>query len=493
MAAVHNATPRWRLSALLADLAPVPATADRELSGLALDSRELHPGDLFIALPGTATDGRRFVADAVRRGAVAVLAEGQGWQPPRLPVPVVPVHGLRAVVGKIADRFYGSPSRELRVIGVTGTNGKSTCTHLLAQALAGLPTRCAVIGTLGTGFPEALVPSVTTTPDAVSVHGLLAKFLQAGAAQVCMEVSSHALEQDRVAGVRFEIALLTNLSRDHLDYHGEMRRYAETKARLFDFPGLRCAILNRDDELGRALIERLRGRVRTLTFGMDAGDVRARAVRTLPEGLELHALTPAGELALRCPLYGRFNAANLLAVLACLLALGVGLETAGARLRALRPVIGRVERFGGDGRLPLVVVDYAHTPDALEQVLQALREHVQGRLICVFGCGGERDRGKRPEMGAVAERLADVVLLTDDNPRGEDGDRIIADILAGMRRPARVLRDRASAIRTALAEADARDVVLLAGKGHEDYQCVGSERLPYSDRDTVRRLLQEAA
>ncbi len=492
MVSAHDAAP-WRLSALLAGLAPVSAADDREIAGLALDSREVRPGDLFIALPGTTTDGRRFVTDAVRRGAAAVLAEEARWQSPVLPVPVLRAAGLRSAVGHLAERFFGSPSRRLIVIGITGTNGKSTCAHLLAQALSGLPARCAMIGTLGAGFPEALVPSATTTPDAVTVHRLLARFLREGAAQVCMEVSSHALDQERVAGVAFEAALLTNVSRDHLDYHGDMQRYAEAKARLFDAPDLKWAILNRDDALGRTLAERLRGKVRTLTFGMDEGDVHARRVRTLPEGLELQALTPKGEVNLCCPLYGRFNAANLLAVLACLIALGVDLEAAAARLQRAHPLKGRVERFGGEGGLPLVVVDYAHTPDALEKVLQALREHVRGRLLCVFGCGGERDPGKRPEMGRIAERLADGVVLTDDNPRGESGDQIIADILAGMRRPARVLRDRAAAIRVAIAEAGAEDVVLIAGKGHEDYQQIGGERLAYSDRETVRRILQEAA
>lgn len=488
----HEAGP-WRLSGLLAGFIRVPAADDREITGLALDSREVRPGELFIALPGTHTDGRRFVTDAVRRGAAAVLAEETHWESPTVSVPVLRTSGLRSAVGLLADRFFGSPSRRLIVIGVTGTNGKSTCAHLLAQALAGLPARCALIGTLGAGFPEALMPIATTTPDPVTVHRLLAGFLRGGAAQVCMEVSSHALDQERVVGVRFEAALFTNLSRDHLDYHGDMRRYAEAKARLFDCPDLKCAILNRDDALGRTLAERLRGKVRTLTFGMDEGDVHARQIRTLPEGLELQVRTPEGEVGLCCPLYGRFNAANLLAVLACLIALDVDLKVAAAHLQKARPAQGRVERFGGDGRLPLVVVDYAHTPDALEKVLQALREHVRGRLICVFGCGGERDRGKRPEMGRIAERLADAVVLTDDNPRDENGDQIIADILAGMRQRAPVQRDRAAAVRAAIAEAGAEDVVLVAGKGHEDYQQIGSERLAYSDRETVRRILREAA
>jgi len=381
----------------------------------------------------------------------------------------------------------------MQVVAVTGTNGKTTCTQLLAQALDRPPDRCGVIGTLGNGFPGALDEGTHTTPDAAAVHGLLAEFLANGARAVAMEVSSHALEQGRVNGVCFEAALFTNLSRDHLDYHGDMATYGAAKSRLFMQDGLKAAVVNVEDEYGERLARALRDRVRLVGYGLRRGDVHARALACTRGGIELEALTPMGEVGIRSPLFGEFNALNLLGALATLLALGLDPREAGRRLAAALPVPGRAERFAGGPNRPLVVVDYAHTPDALEQVLKSLRPHAAGRLWCVFGCGGDRDRGKRPEMGAVAERLADVVLITDDNPRHESGDAIVADILEGMRSKPRVIRDRRAAIATALADAAAQDVVLIAGKGHEDYQQVGDVRHPYSDRDTVRALLGLAA
>jgi len=327
----------------------------------------------------------------------------------------------------------------------------------------------------------------------VSVHRLMAEFVAAGAKTVCMEVSSHALDQARVAGVAFDIAVFTNLTRDHLDYHGDMDAYAEAKARLFDFPHLKAAVINQDDAFGRELIERLRGRTQVLSFGLQGGDVQANAVKTSPDGLTLAIATPHGEVQLRSPLLGRFNAANLLAVLAVLLAAGVPLAEAANMLAHAQPVAGRMERFGGNAGQPLVVVDYAHTPDALEKALQALREHTQGKLVCVFGCGGDRDRGKRALMGRIAEQLADIVILTNDNPRHEDPASIINEIATGMQTTPTAIPDRVHAIRAALSEARAGDIVLVAGKGHEDYQQFGDRRLAYSDRDTVRALLGEAA
>jgi UDP-N-acetylmuramoyl-L-alanyl-D-glutamate--2,6-diaminopimelate ligase len=472
-------------------------------------------------------------------------------------VPAFAVSGLRHKIGVIADRFYGAPSRRLVVVGVTGTNGKTTCTQLLAQALdhmesrasalgsppspsgrgnegegkpplplspapspargegALTPTplpqageggsirsepwraqgarRCAIIGTLGSGFPGALNASIHTTPDAVSVQRLLADFLDRGAAHVAMEVSSHALEQGRVNGVRFHVAVFTNLTRDHLDYHGDMTAYGQAKAKLFAHEGLKYAVINHDDDFGRRLLADVGAPVTCLSYGIEGGDVRAREARPSPEGLWLRIQTPYGETELRSPLIGHFNVYNLLAVLATLLALGVELHDAAARLARAQAPAGRAERFGAAGGLPLVVVDYAHTPDALEKILMALREHTRGKLYCVFGCGGDRDRGKRPVMGGIAERLADMVLLTDDNPRHESGDAIIADIVGGMRAAPRIIRDRRSATATAIQGATEGDIVLIAGKGHEDYQQIGDERRPYSDRETVRELTGEAA
>jgi UDP-N-acetylmuramoyl-L-alanyl-D-glutamate--2,6-diaminopimelate ligase len=482
-----------RLSTLLAGLTDAPLADDPEISGITLDSRAVQQGWLFIAVPGARTDGRVYIAGAYSRGAAATVYEANGFEPDARSANAIGVRALRRHIGTIADRFYGAPSRKLKVVGVTGTNGKTTTTHLLAQVLDRPEARCGLIGTLGSGFPGQLDPSLHTTPDAVSVHRLMAEFVSAGARTVCMEVSSHALDQARVAGVAFDIAVFTNLTRDHLDYHGDMDAYAGAKARLFDIPDLKVAVINRDDAFGREIIERLRGRTPVLSFGLQGGDVQAKAVETSPDGLTLSIVTPHGGAQLQSPLLGRFNAANLLAVLAVLLAAGVPLAEAANTLAHARPVAGRMERFGGSGDRPLVVVDYAHTPDALEKALQALREHTQGKLVCVFGCGGDRDRGKRPQMGRIAEQLADLVILTNDNPRHEDPATIINEIATGMQSTPTAVPDRTQAIRMALSEARAGDIVLVAGKGHEDYQQVRDRRLAYSDRDTVRALLGEAA
>ncbi len=479
-----------RLRDLLRGICDVPSGQDREIYGISLDSRCVARGDLFLALPGTIADGRDYIVDALGRGAAAVVYEAGRNNVARSPAPVFAVDRLRNYASVIADRFYGSPSRDLTVIGVTGTNGKTTCTQLLGQALDRSPARCAVIGTLGYGFPGALNTSLHTTPDPVTVQRLMREFLNGGARYLSMEVSSHALEQGRVNAVAFSVAAFTNLTREHLDYHGDMDTYAASKAALFDLPSLRCAVINQDDAFGRALLAKMGGRVQTLSYGLEGGQVRATRVEFSPDGLILQAATPVGNAEVRSPLFGQFNAANLLAALATLLALDITLEDAAARLSRAQPVAGRVERYGGGGNTPLVIVDYAHTPDALEKVLLALRQHAAGRLWCIFGCGGNRDPGKRPEMGRIAEELADIVVLADDNPRHESPEQIVAEIEAGMQTPARIIHDRRQAISTAITEASRDDVILVAGKGHEDYQQFGDVRRPYSDRETVRELLQ---
>ncbi|HKQ31549.1 MAG TPA: UDP-N-acetylmuramoyl-L-alanyl-D-glutamate--2,6-diaminopimelate ligase [Burkholderiales bacterium] len=485
---------KTRLGNLLQGIARVAPADDREVTGLAIDSRQVKRGDLFLAFPGTATDGRRYIGAAVAAGAAAVVYDSTSDdQASNVSVPAIAVPDLRASLGAIASRFYDAPSQKLVVIGVTGTNGKTTCTQLLAQALDRAPRRCAVIGTLGAGFPGALNESLHTTPDAVTVHRLMREFLAGCAAYVSMEVSSHALHQGRVNDVAFDVAVFTNLTRDHLDYHGDMQAYGAAKAMLFDWPGLKHAVINRDDEFGRTLQGRLGPRTTRLSYGLQGGDVSARRVTPTPEGLELSVATPKGDATLQTPLFGRFNAYNLLAVLAALLLLDIPLAEAVERLRHVRSVAGRAERFGGSKGRPLVIVDYAHTPDALEKILTSLREHARGKLVCVFGCGGDRDRGKRPLMGTIAERLADQAILTNDNPRTEKPEAIVADIRAGMTSAPLIVPDRAQAIALAIANAGADDIVLVAGKGHEEYQQIGAERLPYSDRGTVRAILGEAA
>lgn len=504
------ARPQARLSELLAGLCEVSRAQDPLITGLTLDSRAVRPGDVFVALRGTRGHGLEHAEQALEAGAIALLwepAPDVSQLPPPLTerlgqVPALAIQGLREQIGVIADRFYGSPSKELAVIGVTGTDGKTSCTHFIAASLDGRDGRCGLIGTLGYGLYGELDRASHTTPDAIRVHGLLADMRARGANRVAMEVSSHALDQRRVEGVRFHTAVLTNLTRDHLDYHGDVEAYAAAKRRLFMMPGLRHAVVNLDDALGRELAVGVADSVQVIGYGMEPAHhtltdsvVRGERLELDARGLLLQVSTPWGSAVIRSALLGAFNASNLLAVLATLVVAGLPFEDACAAVEQLRTVPGRVERFGGEAGKPLVVVDYAHTPKALESVLHALRAHSQGRLWCVFGCGGDRDLGKRPLMAAAAERFADRVVVTDDNPRGEDPERIVADILAGFARPDDVMveRDRARAIAHAIGSAAASDVVLVAGKGHEDYQEVDGRRLPFSDREQVRSVLEVRA
>ncbi len=498
------------LSELLAGLVEVDAARERTVRGITLDSRQAAAGGLFLARAGEASHGLDHLDQALANGAVAVVCEAGGaWTPERIDalaansaVPVWRIDELAGQAGVIASRFYGRPSHDMRVVGITGTNGKTSCSHFLAQALA--PDEvCGILGTLGYGLPGALQPASHTTPDPAALQGLLADLHRRGAASVAMEVSSHALAQGRAAGVLFDTAVFTNLSRDHLDFHGDMAEYGAVKARLFQTAGLGRAVINADDALGRSILHGLPREVQGIAYGqsLSVDEIRTIAPRWLvgervsarDGGLRAELRSSWGEGELTTPLLGRFNISNLLAVLGVLLARGLELNVALDRLATLSPLPGRMEAFGG-GSQPLAVVDYAHTPDALEQALIALREHAHGELVCVFGCGGERDPGKRPLMGEIAERLAERVIVTDDNPRCEDGDAIVDDIVSGMRHPqaVQVERDRARAIHAAIKGAKAGDVVLVAGKGHEDYQQAGDLRLPFSDREQVRRCLEAA-
>lgn len=495
-----------RLGELLDGIATVEAGEDCAVAGVALDSRQVRPGYLFLACRGLMQRGHDFIAAAVAQGACAVaydVAEGEvaflSAQVGNVPLLAVPELSQQA--GLIAERFYGHPSREMLVVGITGTNGKTSCSHFLAQALNSAEQPCGIIGTLGNGLVDQLQAGTHTTPDAISLHRLLAELRVGGARSVAMEVSSHALDQGRVAGVGFSAAVFTNLSRDHLDYHGDMAAYAAAKQRLFHASDLHYAVVNADDAFGREILANLRPGVSAVSYGLnDAAATTLPHVQGVIEqqtrgGLLLAVKSPWGEGRLQVPLLGRFNASNLLAVIATLLVTGMPLAEALQRLSKVRPVAGRMECFGGDGRQPLVVVDYAHTPDALEQVLVALREHCRGLLWCVFGCGGDRDRGKRPLMGAAAVRLADKVIVTDDNPRGEDPARIVTDILEGVGdSPAvEVMHDRGDAIAAAISRAGGDDVVLVAGKGHEAFQQIGARKLPFRDQDEVQRRLAEAS
>ena len=486
------------LDELTRGLAPVPAGV--AVSDVTLDSRAVTPGALFLALRGRTHHGLAFLPEVIERGARAVLYDPDGApEAPSAPGAVLaPVPHLEMHAGEIAARFFGEPSHALTIAGITGTNGKTTCAWLLAQALQHCRRPAAYIGTLGFGLPPQLTPTPHTTPDAVTLQRQLAQLQAAGAQCVCMEVSSHALDQQRVRAVRFHTAVFTNLTRDHLDYHGTMEAYGAAKARLFAWPDLATRVINIDDPFGRTLAATparapliVTSRRSDAALPGGARFVRAARVTPDPGGLTIEVDSSFGSAELTVRLVGEFNVDNALTVLAVLLAWELPLKDAVRALGRSRAAIGRMEMFGGRGRTPLAIVDYAHTPDALANALRAARLHCRGQLRVVFGCGGDRDAGKRPLMGEIAARLADDVIVTDDNPRSEDPARIVADIVAGMqaRTPHVIEHDRALAIRLALERSVAEDVVLIAGKGHEDYQIIGRERRAFSDQAVVNREL----
>jgi len=463
---------------------------------LTTDSRQVQAGDTFLAYPGEKLDGRKFIAQAVAGGATSVLWESEGfswndeWQ-----VANLGIKGLRDKIGELASHIYGRPSQKLWVIGVTGTNGKTSCSHWIAQCLTQLGRKTAVVGTLGNGFLGALEPTLNATPDALLLQAQMAKFVEQGAECVAMEVSSHSLVQGRVNGVKFDIALFTNLSRDHLDYHGNMEAYGAAKARLFHWPSLQYAIINIDDRFGAELAAGLtESPVKVLGYGLGKGEISGHQLNLSKRGLTLEIVTRWGTATLQSRMLGAFNASNLLGVLATLLASAVPLSEAVSMLGQVYAVRGRLQVLSEKGK-PIVVVDYAHTPDALEKVLLTLREILNlgstAKLVCVFGCGGERDRGKRPLMGAVASRLADLSIVTSDNPRGEAPSVIIEDIVSGMQPNYRVVEDRTSAIYQAIAAANEHDVVLIAGKGHEMYQEINGVKLPFNDVEVANSALRQ--
>ena len=447
-----------------------------DVADLAYDSRRVEPGTLFFCVPGLVTDGHDHAPQAAERGACALVVE----RPlPDVALPQAVVGDVRAAMGPLADRFFGEPSRALTILAVTGTNGKTTTAFLQAAILDAAGRRAGLLGTVERRIGGVAEPAARTTPEAIDLHRDLARMAAAGDAACAMEVSSHALDQHRAGGVRFAAAAFTNLTRDHLDYHGDMESYFAAKARLFDG---RCPrAVNVDDPYGRRLEAEAR-------FAVDdpSADVRAEDVRLAADGTSFRLRSPWGDADVALRLVGRFNVENALAAAASAGLAGVGVDAIAHGLGSLDGVPGRMQVVG---REPTVIVDYAHTPDALEHVLAALRPLTRGRLVVVFGCGGDRDRGKRPEMARVACALADRVLVTSDNPRGEDPLAIIADVLAGADAAAASEPDRAAAIRRALAEAAADDVVLVAGKGHEQGQEAGGVVTPFDDAAVVREVL----
>ncbi|MFM0205254.1 UDP-N-acetylmuramoyl-L-alanyl-D-glutamate--2,6-diaminopimelate ligase [Paraburkholderia fungorum] len=479
------------------------------------DTRSLAAGDAFFAYAVDGADNRPFIDGAIERGAAAVLVQPEGFSGAIDPSTTLAVPALNELAGSIASAWYNDPSDAMLAIGITGTNGKTSCSQWISAALTALGKRCAIIGTLGTGLPGQLVHTGFTTPDAPQLQRSLAQLRDAGAQAVAMEVSSHALHQGRVNGTAFDIAVFTNLTQDHLDYHGTFEAYEAAKARLFAWPGLRAAVINRDDAAGRRLLASAKGHARTFAYGLDEapkdspGAVASQAdalllasnVRATATGTAFHLTTSDwGNAEVEVQTLGAFNVSNLLGVLGALLAAEMPFDAALAELAKLEPVNGRMQRLGGrlQNDEPLVVIDYAHTPDALEKTLEALRPMAAargGELICIFGCGGDRDATKRPLMGAIAEKFADGVVVTSDNPRSEDPQSIIEQIAAGMTdaSKARRVEDRASAILQAIRSAAREDVIVLAGKGHEATQEIMGKKRAFSDQDHARLALAARA
>lgn len=489
-----------QLSHLLTPLVKLPAQADRVIDEVTLDSRCVTGSSLFIAVKGTQTDGRRFVPDAIAKGVGAVLVDADAhYKEMTLEsgVPVIPVPDLARQVPAIAARFYEEPAAKLKLIGVTGTNGKTSCTHFIAQLLQAQNIPCGIIGTLGSGMHGELLETGLTTPDPVTLQKNLHEFVLKGATSAAMEVSSHSIDQGRINQLPFEIAIFTNLTQDHLDYHGTMQAYAAVKHRfLAQFP-IRQLIINLDDPYGSQWAAEFERRA-LITYSTKKSDcvrdnhIYCDKVKMDLKGIQALVFTPWGSGELVLPLVGLFNLSNALAALAAACLSGVSFAQVLAALKHLKPVPGRMQSLGGRGK-PMVVVDYAHTPDALEKVLQALRNHTSGRLICVFGCGGDRDAGKRPLMAAIAEQYADQVMVTNDNPRYESPEVIVRDMMTGFKAPDRVdvELDRAKAIQKSIQLATANDCVLIAGKGAEQYQQIGDVKLPFDDVSCAENILGE--
>ena len=490
---------------LLSGLATVPDPAHQAVNvvvtGIQLDSRMLRKGDLFLACFGRNHDAREFIGEAIKTGVTAVLAETGGqWQGTQIidGIAVIAVDNLSAKLSEIAARFYEHPSLRLGVIGITGTNGKTSCSQFIAQALANSGFSCGTIGTLGYGVYGKLQETQLTTPDPVFTQMALAEMVQGGIDPVVMEVSSVGLHQKRVKAVKFDTAIFTNLTRDHLDYHESMEAYGNNKKKLFTSEGLSRAIINLDDPYALSVINAIAPSVEMYTYSIknSAATVYAESLTLTRQGFEARVVTPIGAGVIKGKLFGYFNVSNLLAVISVFVSYlpkkkELDIEQLCELVSGLSPVDGRMQIVGDTSEIT-ALVDYAHTPDGLRSALKGLRDHFSGNIWCVFGCGGNRDKGKRPIMGEIAEAFADKVIIADDNPRNEEGDKIVEHIQSGMKSPEQtvVLRDREKAIAYAIGNAEPGDVVLVAGKGHETYQDVGGSRLIFSDANQVRLSLQ---
>ena len=473
----------------------VEAAPAIRLTGICLDNRCIEPGEAFVAVQGQLGHGLDYARAAAAAGAVAVIHDGL-QPPPQLAVPTVMVNQLGDKLGELASRYFGAPSEQMVIAGVTGTNGKTSVAHFLAQSWQRVYGNAGMVGTLGYGPVGQIQNAERTTPDAIRLQQVLADCLKADVERLAMEVSSHALQQHRCQTVQFDAAIFTNLTRDHLDYHGDMAAYAAAKRCLFTDHAPAFAIINHDDELGRKWFGELNGGMQMLSFGLQEGAELRAVVRSMDiNGMNIRIDGPWGSEEFHTSLLGEFNASNLLATAGTLALLGMPWSQVLHQLEVMRPVPGRMMRLGGESGQPVVVIDYAHTPDALEHALQAARSHLNGQLTCVFGCGGNRDQGKRPQMGRAAEMLADSVFVTSDNPRHESAGRIIEDVIAGFESPDKAIvePDRAAAIQKAIENCRPGDIVLVAGKGHETWQEIGGQKVPFSDESTILTALGDAA
>ena len=468
---------------------------DVRLTGISLDNRNIEVGDAFVAVQGQVSHGLDYARAAVTAGAVTVIHDGL-QSLPELAVPSVVVTDLGNKLGELASRFYAAPSEQMTIAGITGTNGKTSVAHFLAQSWERVYGNAGMVGTLGYGPVGQLHEGARTTPDALRLQQVLAGCARTGIDRLAMEVSSHALQQHRCQTVQFDAGIFTNLSRDHLDYHTDMADYAAAKRLLFTEYAPSFAIINHDDNYGRKWFGELNGGMQMLSFGLEEGAELRADVRCMDiNGMRIRINGPWGSEEVHTCLLGEFNASNLLATAGALALLGMPWNHVLHQIELMQPVPGRMMRLGGEQGQPVVVVDYAHTPDALESALHAVRAHLDGKLVCVFGCGGNRDQGKRPQMGRAAELLADDVFVTSDNPRNESANQIIEDVMAGLEKPGNVTvePDRAAAIRQAIANCRPGDVVLVAGKGHETWQEIGDQRIPFSDETTILNALGDAA
>jgi len=487
-----------RLSSLLKDFLSLPTTVDCDVSALTLDSRHVAVNGLFLAIKGSQLDGRKFIDEAISRGAAAVLMEADSAVESiseKHGKPIIPIYQLHNKVGHLAAVFYDYPAKKMQMIGVTGTSGKTSCTHFIAQSLQSLNLPCGIMGTLGNGFYGALGPVGLTTPDAVTLQSTLHQFVTQQAKAIAMEVSSHSIDQGRISGIEFDLGIFTNLTQDHLDYHGDMETYAAVKRRFFAEYPTKQLIINADDVYGRKWISELSQQKNVMAYSLVkqsalTPSIYVEHVESTLEGIEAHVYSPWGQGILSLPLVGHFNLSNALATFAVLGLMDVPFNDILHELSQLEAVPGRMQTLCRQGQ-PLVVIDYAHKPDALLKVLQTLRQLTQGKLICVFGCGGERDNGKRPLMANIAERWADKVIVTNDNPRHEKPEEIAAQIMQGFSHPERVLveLDRSKAIEISIQWANARDCVLIAGKGAERYQQIGDNKIPFDDMEKASAFL----